>query len=498
MKRLRKILVANRGEIACRVLRAARELGVGTVAVYADQDRGAPHVFLADESFPLEGRSPEETYLDVKKILSIARDSRADSVHPGYGFLAENPDFARRLTDSGLQFVGPPPETLRLSGSKVEARERVKKAGVPVLPNHRGPLESFRQAAERIGFPLLVKAAAGGGGRGIRRVDNASQIEQLAQSASREALKFFGDGEVYLEKEISRARHVEFQILADTHGKVVELGERDCSIQRRYQKVVEESPSPILEPELRRKMADAALRAARAIGYQNAGTIEFLLEMDVRGRPQGFYFLEVNARIQVEHPVTELLTGEDLVGWQIRIAAGERLPDRLDTLEPRGHAIECRVCAERPPDFLPSCGRLLRLDPPRGPGVRFDAGYSQGDTVPSEFDSLIGKVVVHAPNRTEAIGRMIVSLEEATFLGVDTNQDFLVDILGNKRFQEGVYTTRFLQEEMSEWMPPAASAEVNIIARATLDEEARRATGTTGYQGPWESLGGWPAQETSR
>ena len=491
MSRIQKLLVSNRGEIAVRILRAARGLGMATVSVYADQDRGAPHVALAQECFPLGGRIAQETYLDIQKILAVAHRSGADAVHPGYGFLAENAAFAEAVTDEGLRFVGPPPDVLRLAGNKLEARAKAEKAGVPVLPCYRGPIASFRREAPRIGFPLLIKAAAGGGGRGIRRLEDARDVERVAEAASREAANFFGHGEVYLEREVPRARHVEFQILADQQGKIVQLSERDCSIQRRHQKIIEESPSPALDDVLRQKMADAAVRVAREVKYENAGTVEFLLETDPRGRPGEFYFLEINARLQVEHPVTEVLTGEDLVEWQLRIASGESLPDTLEEAAPRNHAIECRICAENPPKFFPSAGVLLRLDPPTGAGIRFDAGYAQGDSVPQEFDSLLGKVIAHGKNRSDALRRMISALESAVFLGVETNQDFLVDVLAHPAFQAGSYTTAFLREKLAHWKKPEVSDEVRFIARAAFEHHVREGATAPVSPGPWEQLGGW-------
>ena len=488
---IKKLLVANRGEIAVRVLRAASELGIPTVTLFADQDRGALHVSAADESVPLRGHTPGDTYLDAGKIIEAALSSGADAVHPGYGFLAENADFARSCTEAGLCFVGPPSDALRLAGSKLEAREKVEKAGVPVLPIHRGPLASFAREAPRVGFPLLIKAAAGGGGRGIRRVDEGMPIEKLARAASREALSAFADGEVYLERLVKRTRHVEFQILADRGGRIAQLGERDCSVQRRHQKIIEESPSPVLGPDLRRKMADAAVRAARAVGYQNAGTVEFLVELDSGRRPKAFYFLEINARIQVEHPVTEFVTGEDLLAWQLRIARGESLPPDLTDIETRGHAIECRICAEKPPEFLPSTGTLIRLVEPRGPGVRWDGGYVQGERVPAEFDSLLGKVIVHDRDRPRALRRMLAALRSTEILGVDTNQDYLADALTRKGFEAGDYTTDFLVEEMADWKPREAPEEVSWLARKATERHVLHHDDGPCFPGPWEELAGW-------
>jgi acetyl/propionyl-CoA carboxylase alpha subunit len=492
-KQVRKLLVANRGEIALRIIRTARELGVATVAVFADQDCTALHVRAADEGHALDGRRPESTYLSPPKLIAAAKATGADAVHPGYGFLSEDAGFARAVGDAGLTFVGPPPDVLRLAGNKIEARKRATAAGVPVLPAASGSIHDLAAAAPHLGFPLLVKAAGGGGGRGMRRLTDTSRIDEILVSASREAEKFFGNGEVYIEREVQRARHVEFQVLGDAGGRIIELGDRECSIQRRHQKLIEESPSPALDEPLRQEMADAALSVARALGYENAGTVEFLLEVGEDGRPVAYYFLEVNARLQVEHPVTEVLWGQDLVAWQIRVASGEELPAALSRPETGWHAIECRLCAESPPAFLPSSGTLHVLEPPRGPGVRFDEGYAQGDVVPIEFDSLLGKAIAVGPDRAAALRRLEAALEAAVILGVDSNLDYLADVLRHPRFQAGAYTTRFLDEEMAAWTPTAPSQEVELIARKTL-EQARPGRGAPARsQGPWSRLGEWRA-----
>jgi 3-methylcrotonyl-CoA carboxylase alpha subunit len=466
---IQKLLVANRGEIACRVIRAAHELKIATVAVYADQDAGALHVREADERYPLDGTSPQASYLSIDKIIDAARRSGADAVHPGYGFLSESPDLARACADAGLVFIGPPPEVLRDAGDKTVARERAEAAGVPCLPTQHGDAQQLRAGLAAVGLPALLKAAAGGGGRGMRRVERAADLDALREESSREAERAFGDGRVYLERLVERARHVEFQVLADWRGTVVTLGDRECSIQRRHQKIIEESPSPALDDSLRTKMRDAATAVALAVGYRGAGTV------------------------QVEHPVTELVTGEDLVIWQLRLARGESLPERMQNLHPRGHAVECRICAETPPEFLPSSGRILEWFVPCGPGVRVDQGYATSDSVPSEFDSLLAKVIAWGQDRETAIRRAEMSLEGSAILGVDTNVDFLVDVLRHREFQSGAYSTSFLQDHLRDWKAADTSRAVRAIAEAARSRVRAGASRTreASRPGPWESLRGW-------
>jgi geranyl-CoA carboxylase alpha subunit len=420
-----KILVANRGEIACRVMRTARAMGFSTVAVFSDADEDAPHVGLADQAMRIGEGPPAASYLRIDRLLQAARKTGADAVHPGYGFLSENAAFAQACADAGLTFVGPGPEAIRLMGDKARAKALMKEVGVPVVPG----AEASAEGAARTGYPLLVKAVAGGGGRGMRVVAQASELADAIASASREALSAFGDGTVMLEKFVADGRHVEFQIFGDSHGNVVHLGERDCTAQRRRQKVIEESPSPALDDALRARMGEAAVKAALAAGYCNAGTIEFILDQE-----QNFYFLEMNTRLQVEHPVTEAVTGLDLVEWQLCVAHGEKLPLRQDQIVFRGHAIEARLCAEDPyAGFAPQTGRVAFFRPERA-CVRVDAGVREAGVVPPFYDSMLAKFVAHGENRDDAIRRLVGGLAAAPLLGVTTNARFLQDLLRSDAF----------------------------------------------------------------
>jgi acetyl-CoA carboxylase biotin carboxylase subunit len=417
---IRKLLIANRGEIAVRLIRGARDLGVRTVAVYSGPDRLAPHVLEADEAYLLGPAPSAESYLRVDRILDVAIRSGADAVHPGYGFLAERAPFAAAVRDAGLAFVGPAPETIAAMGDKTEARRRMREAGVPIVPGLVDPVadtEEALAAATDIGYPVLLKAAAGGGGKGMRIVEDPRDLPRAFEAAQREARAAFGDDAVYLERFLSRPRHIEIQILGDTHGNVVHLNERECSIQRRHQKLVEEAPSPVVTAELRREMGDAAVRAARAVDYVGAGTVEFLFQGGE------FFFLEMNTRLQVEHPVTELTTGLDLVAWQLRVASGEPLGFGQDDVAVDGHAIECRITSEDPyHGFLPSTGVVTHLQLPSGPGVRWDGGIQVGFEVSLHYDPLLAKLIVHAPNRESAIARMARALDELVVVGVDTTR----------------------------------------------------------------------------
>jgi acetyl-CoA carboxylase biotin carboxylase subunit len=442
-----KILVANRGEIAVRIIRACREMGIPTVAVYSECDRLARHVREADEAYAIGPPEASKSYLDIGKLLDVARRSGATAVHPGYGFLAENARFAAACRDAGLTFIGPSPEAIESMGSKTGARQIAIKAGGPVVPGTEEPFaadapdETMRATAEGIGYPIVVKAVAGGGGKGMRVVNAAEDLIGAIRTARSEAGSAFGDSAVYLEKQIVEPRHVEIQLLGDHHGTVVPFVERECSIQRRHQKVVEESPSIAVTPELRRRMAAAAAAVARAVGYTNAGTIEFLL--DASG---SFYFLEMNTRLQVEHPVTEMVTSQDLVHWQIRIARGERLdidPERA--LTPHGHAIECRIYAEDPDlGFMPSPGLIRGIRPAAGPGIRDDGGVTEGYTVPVYYDSMIAKLVAWAATRDEAIGRMRRALGEYEVLGIRTTIPFFLWLMAQPDYQAGHYDTTYL------------------------------------------------------
>ena len=441
IKPIRRLLVANRGEIARRIFRTAQRMGIATVAVYADGDAGSPHVREADTAIALNGRSPAETYLDVGKLLEACRRTGADAVHPGYGFLSENAGFAQAVIDQGITWVGPTPATIRGIGDKLAAKRLMQTLNVPTLQAHAlAPGEDAAPAALRIGYPVLVKAAAGGGGRGMRVVDSPTDLEPAIASARREASAAFGDGTLFLERWVARSRHVEIQILGDSHGQLVHLFERECSIQRRHQKIIEEAPSPALDAALREQMGQAALTAARAIGYQSAGTVEFLLS----GRE--FWFLEVNTRLQVEHPVTEAITGLDLVREQLRIAEGEPLGYTQADLRIDGHAIEARLCAENPAQgFLPTPGTIDVWAPATGEGVRFDSGVESGSEVSIDFDTMIAKVIVKAPTRREAASRLARVLETTRLQGITHNRDFLVSVLRSPEFLRGDTSTDFIE-----------------------------------------------------
>ncbi len=440
-----KILIANRGEIAIRIIRACRELGIRTVAVCSQADRSALHAQIADECVCIGPAPTKDSYLNMRAILSACRITGAQAIHPGFGFLSENAAFARMCRRCGIVFIGPSPEAIERMGDKAQARETMKAAGVPVIPGSDGvvaDLEQARQEGERIGYPVMVKASAGGGGRGIRLVRSPEELEDAFYNARQEALSFFGDDRLYMEKFVENPHHVEVQILADRMGNIVHLGERDCSIQRRNQKVLEEAPcpSPLMTPQLREKMGEAAKKAARAAEYENAGTIEFLL--DKNGQ---FYFMEMNTRIQVEHPITEMITGVDIVKEQLRIACGEPLSFTQDQVHISGHAIECRINAENPAkDFRPCPGRINALYVPGGPGVRIDSAMYAGYTIPPYYDSMIAKLIVHAPTRQEAIHKMRWALAEFLVEGVDTNIDFQLNLLKDKEFESAEYDNGFL------------------------------------------------------
>jgi len=432
----KKILVANRGEIAVRVIRACREMGITAAAVYSDVDRAALHVLKADEAYGIGPAAAVESYLNIDRIVEVARRCGADAVHPGYGFLSENPRFAQACAEAGIKFVGPFPESMELMGSKTRARQGMEKAGVPFVPGTSHGIESLAEAqkvATELGYPIMLKAAAGGGGKGMRLVESEGDFASALEAARSESQRAFGDGEVYMEKAIVNPRHIEMQILADEHGNCVYLGERECSVQRRHQKVLEESPSPVVTPEMRKKMGGVAVRVAKAAGYANAGTIEFLTDGE-----GNFYFLEMNTRLQVEHPVTELVSGLDLVQLQIRIAAGEKLPFTQRDVELRGHAIECRVYAEDPAnDYFPSPGEITVLSEPSGPGIRVDSGIYQGWNVPLEYDPLLAKLIGYGESREQAIGRLKRALEEYVVGGVKTNLTLFKQILSNPEFLAG-------------------------------------------------------------
>ena len=444
-----KVLIANRGEIAVRIIRACRELGLLTVAVYSEADRSALHVRLADEAYLLGPAPARESYLRGDKIIDLARRCEAGAIHPGYGFLAERDDFARQVEDAGLVFIGPRPSAIAAMGDKATARATVAAAGVLVVPGTEGEGslrdDEILAVAPSIGFPLLVKATAGGGGKGMREVNRLEDLPGMLHAARREAESAFGDGNVYLEKLVTGARHIEFQILADNQGEVIHLGERECSLQRRHQKLLEESPSPFLDDELRQRMGEVACKASRAVDYVNAGTIEFLVD-----RERNFFFLEMNTRLQVEHPVTEMVTGVDIVKEQIRIARGRKLRYAQNDIRANGWAIECRVNAEDAyNNFLPSTGMLTMITPPTGPGVRVDTGVYPGFEISPYYDSLISKLICWGETRGEAILRMRRALEEYRILGVKTNIPFHQSIMDSTRFMAGQYDTRFVEERFS-------------------------------------------------
>jgi acetyl-CoA carboxylase biotin carboxylase subunit len=443
----RKILIANRGEIAVRMVRACREMDITSAAVYSDADRAALHVRLADEAYPLGPAPSRDSYLRIDKLMDVARRAGCDAVHPGYGFLAENPAFARASADNRIAFIGPTPEAMESLGSKTAARQLAARVGVPMVPGVQDPIERVEDAeriARQLGYPVLLKAVAGGGGKGMRLVKKQTELSAAWRDACSEALNAFGDGRVYLERYLERPRHIEIQIFGDTHGHIVHLGERECSVQRRHQKVIEESPSPVVTPELRLAMGEAAVRLAREAGYTNAGTVEFLVDA-----ARNFYFLEVNTRLQVEHPVTEMVTGFDLVKLQIRAAAGQALPFAQQDVVLSGHAIECRLYAEDPDNnFFPSPGPILSLRTPSGPGIRLDDGVYEGFTVPTEYDPLLGKLIAWGRDRAEAVARLERALAEYSVGGVRTNATLVRDIVGDPEFIRGEIFTRWLDERL--------------------------------------------------
>ena len=479
-----KVLVANRGEIALRIVRACRELGVASVAVYSDADAGAPHVRAADEAVNIGPAPSARSYLLGDKIIAVALETGAQAIHPGYGFLAEREWFARAVQDAGLVFIGPPPDAIAAMGSKTAARALALRSSVPVVPGTEGALADAKaagKAAEDFGYPVLLKAAAGGGGKGMRVVRESSELEAAFGAAAREAKAAFGDDTIYLEKYIVKPRHVEIQILADAHGTVLSLGERECSLQRRHQKMVEEAPGIAVSPELRRAMGETAVRVASAAGYVNAGTCEFLLDADGK-----FYFLEMNTRLQVEHPVTELVTDIDLVQWQIRIAAGEKLPFSQEQIEPRGWAIECRITSEDPANgFLPSTGVIQYLRVPSGPGVRWDGGIEAGSEVGLHYDPMLAKLIVHAPTRPLAIARMHRALLELTIDGVETSRGFHLRVMEHPEFQRGDISIQWLEQTLPALTGAKPSPEATRVAAiaAALVADADRGPRTPGGSG---------------
>ncbi len=472
----KKILVANRGEIAVRIIRACREMEIATAAVYSEVDRTGLHVSMADEAFPLGGAAAAESYLNIEKLIAVAKRCAAEAIHPGYGFLSENPHFAQACADAHIKFIGPSAAPMEMMGSKTRARQQMEKAGIPIVPGTSRALASLAEAtalAARVGYPVMLKAAAGGGGKGMRLVSAPGELEPALRSAQSEALRAFGDGDVYLEKAVLNPRHIEIQVLGDEHGNIVYLGERECSIQRRHQKVIEEAPSAGLSEELRRRMGGVAVQVARAAGYSNAGTVEFLVDGE-----QNFYFLEMNTRLQVEHPVTEFVTGLDLVHLQIRIAAGERLPFTQDGLSIRGHAIECRIYAEDPDNnFFPSPGKITRLLTPAGPGIRLDSGVYEGWNVPLEYDPLLTKLIAQGSDRGQAIARLGRALDEYFIGGIKTNLPLFRRIVADEDFRQGRFDTGYLDRLLAGRAPtpPAKNSDVAAVSAgifALLDAES--------------------------
>lgn len=491
-----KILIANRGEIAVRIMRTCREMGIATVAVYSDVDECALHVISADEAVLLGPAEPSESYLNIDKIIAAAQKTGARAIHPGYGFLAENARFASACRENGIVFIGPPPEVIQALGDKIVARRIMSGNGVPVIPGaalETSDDQAWAEAAENIGYPVLIKAAAGGGGKGMRIVHAPENLFKSRAAAESEARAAFGDGSLYMEKYLERARHVEFQILCDTQGNAVHLLERECSIQRRHQKIIEETPSTALTEELRNQMGSAAVAAARASGYVNAGTVEFLLDPDGR-----FYFLEVNTRLQVEHPITEIVAGVDIVRRQVEIAAGEPLSLSQTDIAGRGHAIECRIYAEDPENgFFPSPGKICFLQEPAGPGIRIDSGVYAGFEAPVEYDPILSKLIVWAETRDIAIQRMIRALRDYVILGVNTPAAFLADVLSSKPFQTGDTFTDFINVYFQDWKNNPKDRDLACAAYLAAALTPGGRTGESGSkieavsQSPWGTLGNW-------
>ena len=486
---IKKILVANRGEIACRIIKACKEMQISTVAVYSDVDSESPHVLMADEAILIGPANPSESYLDFDKIVDAAKQTNSDAIHPGYGFLSENGDFAKYVNDSDLVFIGPDPDTIKLMGDKAESKKMMAEAGVPTIPGNDGELSGNVDAVARdIGYPLMVKAAAGGGGKGMRIVESPEELESAIEAASSEARNSFGNDTLILEKYLDQPRHLEVQILGDQQGNVIHLYERECSIQRRHQKIIEESPSPAINNKLRKMMCEAAVKAAKVVNYSNAGTVEFLFQ---DGK---FYFLEMNTRIQVEHGVTEMVCGIDLVKWQIRIARGESLDMVQKDVKQRGHSIECRIYAEDPSrNFLPTPGIVRKMILPEGSGIRNDVGVEEGQEVTSDYDPLLSKLVVWDSNRSDAIHRMDSALGQLVILGLITNQPFLKDIMKNESYRKASFSTRFVDEHFSDWELGIPSPEViatALLASKSAPEKVSPASSRDPYS-PWSSKGTW-------
>ncbi|MDP8205691.1 MAG: acetyl-CoA carboxylase biotin carboxylase subunit [Candidatus Electryonea clarkiae] len=490
----KRVLIANRGEIAVRIIRACRSIGISPVAVYSEADASALHVRLADDAVLLGPPEAAESYLLMDKLIDAAKSTGCEAVHPGYGFLAERAEFASAVIEAGLVWIGPPPEAIDLLGDKVRSRIAMENAGIPVTPGFSSDdadIKTLLKEADRITYPLLIKAAAGGGGKGMRVVNEPLQLEEAVEGAMREAKGAFGDSRVFLEKWVEEPRHIEFQIFADSHGNVIHLFERECSIQRRHQKVVEETPSVAVTPELRKEMGDAAILIAKTANYVNAGTVEFLLDKN-----GNFFFLEVNTRIQVEHPVTEEVVGVDLVVEQFRIAAGEPLQWKQSELTQRGHAIEVRIYAEDPASgFLPAAGPLLHLEEPRGPGIRVESGVVQGVEVPIYYDPIMSKIIAWGSDREMSRKRLVDALEHTVILGVPTTAPFLRDVLKSKSFIDGDTRTDFIERNFSEWTgEDETELKIALAAATALPEKVFGAVGEDAKHrlpSPWETIGSW-------
>jgi len=494
-KLFNRILVANRGEIAVRIINACRLLDIPTLAIYSTADKDSVHARLADEAIEIGPPPPGESYLAIDKIIEAAKTHDCDAIHPGYGFLAENPLFPEACEKTDLAFIGPPSGAMRLMGNKIASRIKMAEVGVPLIPGMQAAgddIESFHRAAEAAGYPVLIKAAAGGGGKGMRIVHKADDLQSSVEAAMRESKKAFGDDTVYLEKYIQDPRHIEIQVLADHHGNTIHLFERECSIQRRHQKIIEETPSVALTPEARARMGEAAVKVAEAVDYKNAGTVEFLFDKE-----GNFYFLEMNTRVQVEHPVTEMVTGVDLVVEQIKIAAGREISEYARTAVQRGHAIECRIYAEDADNnFLPSSGEIVYYQEPSGPGIRVDSGVRSGIVVGVDYDPILAKLIVYAPTRDLAISKMIKALKDYPILGIKTSRKFMIDVLSHEKFKAGLTYTSFIEEHMSGIQPDfEAVLELAVAASSAAlaadQGSPTKTTVSTVQNSPWQSIGPW-------
>lgn len=494
IREIKKILIANRSEIAVRIIRACREMDIKTVAIYSEVDAAALHVLLADQAVNIGAAAPAESYLNTEKIIRAAQDNNCDAIHPGYGFHSEHGGFARKCREAGIIFIGPSPEAMEMVGDKLTARKTMLDAGIPLTPGMKlegMDKKTIAKKATEIGYPVMVKASAGGGGKGMRIVHEADDLHAAIDASAREAQAAFGDGTVYMEKFIEKPRHIEFQVIADNYGNTVHLFERECSIQRRHQKIVEESPSPVLTEDLRREMGETACRVMEAVDYSNAGTVEFLLDQDNK-----YYFLEVNARIQVEHPVTEMVTGIDLVKQQIKIATGKKLPFTQEDLSQRGHAIECRIYAEDPQNnFFPSIGKLLFVKEPQGPGIRCDSSIYSGLEVNMHYDPILSKLIVWAEDRPAAIRKMITALQEYVILGIQSPVPFLKDVVEHPVFASGDLHTGFIAEHFPSWQPKSADGLLKMALTAAAAVKPAKDKASRGEKDspetPWQSIGDW-------